>query len=129
MDLIFGGAYQGKLEYVLDNYKLEKESVYSFSEDLGKNLLGIGEKKVLNGFHIYVLSLINAGKKPVDEIKSGIDIFQNKIIIADDISSGIVPTDEKMRFWREENGRCLSFLSSKADRVIRIFCGIGTVLK
>jgi adenosyl cobinamide kinase/adenosyl cobinamide phosphate guanylyltransferase len=52
--------------------------------------------------------------------------LKNKIIICDDISSGVVPMGSEMRKWREVVGRVLALLSKNADEVVRVFCGIGS---
>ena len=48
---------------------------------------------------------------------------------SDDISCGVIPTDEAMRKYRELVGRSLALLSKNADEVIRVFCGMGTKIK
>ena len=55
--------------------------------------------------------------------------IKDKIIICDEISSGIVPLKKEDRMWREETGRCLQYLSKESSCVYRIFCGIPTIIK
>lgn len=51
------------------------------------------------------------------------------VLIADDISCGIVPLDRSERTWREASGRLLSSLAAQADTVTRIFCGLPLEVK
>ncbi len=51
------------------------------------------------------------------------------LIIAEENSSGIVPSDIKELRYREEYNRTLTGLASRADEVYRVFCGIGMKIK
>ena len=51
------------------------------------------------------------------------------IFICEDIFCGVVPLGADMRAWREMTGRMCSFLSSEAENVTRVFCGLEQVLK
>lgn len=51
------------------------------------------------------------------------------VVVCDEIGLGIVPLYRFEREWREETGRALCILAAGAERVIRVFCGIGQVLK
>lgn len=123
MILIIGGAYQGKLDYVHENYKTSEES--SCSETTEPDF----SKEVLNRFHLFILHQIRSGVIASDWIKQNSDLLKDKIIICDDISCGVVPIEEELRLWREEAGRCMAYLAKNADEVIRVFCGIGTKIK
>jgi len=51
------------------------------------------------------------------------------VLIANDISMGVVPMEADIRAWREESGRMLNYLAGKAGHVHRVFLGIGQVIK
>ena len=68
-------------------------------------------------------------KFTLKNIKENINLFKDKIIISDEISSGIVPLKKEDRMWREETGRCLQYLSKESSCVYRVFCGISTIIK
>ena len=55
--------------------------------------------------------------------------YNNLIIISDEIGNGIVPIDSFERDYRERTGRLLIELAKDADKVTRVFCGIGQVIK
>lgn len=52
-----------------------------------------------------------------------------EVVIATEMGGGVVPTDPAQRAAREASGRLTCLLAQKADTVIRVFCGIPTVLK
>lgn len=61
-------------------------------------------------------------------IKDNIELLKDKIIICDEIGSGIVPMTKEERMWREENGRVLQYLCKNADEVYRVFFGLSEKL-
>jgi len=125
MILIIGGAYQGKLNYVVEKYG-EDKSIYKCSE--GKLEIDFS-KDIINSFHLLVLSQMRESQNTVEYIKQNISKFKDKIIIAEDISCGVVPIDKEMRLWRERLGHSLCHLSKESDEVVRIFYGLGTKVK
>ncbi|WP_283692502.1 bifunctional adenosylcobinamide kinase/adenosylcobinamide-phosphate guanylyltransferase, partial [Clostridium perfringens] len=69
------------------------------------------------------------GKESLSFFKEKKELLKDKILICDEISSGIVPLKKEERLWREETGKVLQFLSKESEEVYRIFFGIGTRLK
>ena len=51
------------------------------------------------------------------------------ILISDEIGNGIVPIDAFERQYREKTGRILVETAKKADKVVRVICGVGQILK
>jgi len=122
--LVIGGAYQGKLDHVLENYPCK--SVYQCdTESPDMDLTA----DVINSLHLLVLAQMRAGLDPLTYLQENLPGLNDKILICDDISSGVVPIDPEMRSWRETVGRCLIMLSGHADEVIRVFYGIGSRIK
>ena len=128
MVFIYGGAYQGKLDYAREAFKLKEGDIYAYAADDGA-AERVPEQKCLCGFHLFVLSQIRAGCDPLAFIIKNKGAFKDKIVVADDISCGVVPMGAINREWREAAGRCAAFLSQNADEVWRVFCGIPTRIK
>ena len=126
MILVFGGAYQGKLEYVLETYDLSNDDVYRCDRE---SLHIDFDKKVIYGLDKFVYACVREGLEAKELILRDIDRLKDKIIIFDDISKGIVPLDKDERAWREASGRCMVALGKLADEVVRGFCGLGTKIK
>ena len=124
MELIIGGAYQGKLEYAMET--LGVTAHYECTLDSRSVDFTIG---CITHLERYALNCLRAGKSPVEELKACENEWQNCILIADDISQGVVPIDAEMRAWREETGRMLNYLSGRAVHVHRVFLGLGQVIK
>ena len=124
MTLVIGGAYQGKLEYVMEKYPgktLCQCDMDNPDMDLSAD--------VVNSFHLMTLAQVRAGIDSLTYINEKLPKLKGKIIICDDISCGVVPIDPETRQWRETTGRCLALLSKNADEVIRVFCGIESRIK
>lgn len=124
MILIIGGAYQGKFEYVREKYNFNK--VFECQEN-SKEIDFSAD--VIIGFHNFVFSQVKEEIDSIKFIEENLEILRDKIIICDDISSGVVPLSFETRTWREMVGRCLVLLSKNSEEVVRVFCGIGTRIK
>ena len=124
MILVFGGAYNGKKDFIKEKFNINEEDIFYCSD---------GEidfsKKVICGLHKFTYNNTLKNKSSLEYIKENINLFKDKIIISDEISSGIVPLKKEDRIWREETGRCLQYLSKESSYVYRIFCGIPTIIK
>ena len=118
MDLIIGGAYQGKLDYAKEKYGLSENDVFDCSEDRDLDT----SKRCIYHYEKYLMYCYEKGVSPLLKL-------EGRIVIADDIFCGVVPVDAKIRAWREYCGRSLAALTRKADSVTRIFCGLPQVLK
>lgn len=126
MVLIFGGAYQGKLDYALKNYGLTEKDVYHC--DMETMVINF-DRKIIYNLERFVLACIKEEVSAQECLEDNIDKLRGKIIICDDISQGVVPVDKTERAWREMTGRTMTYLGQEADEVIRVFCGIGTKIK
>ena len=124
MIMIIGGAYQGKLAFAKKMYPditwadgavCEEEELYSCE--------GICH------FHHYIERMIKAGK-PVDDLAEKL-IHGNPavILVTDEIGYGIVPVDRMEREYREQTGRVCTELAAYSEKVYRVMCGIGQVIK
>jgi len=108
MKLIIGGAYQGKRQYALEHY---------------------GDKELVIDFHLKVLEWLKIDIDPVLHVEKNLPDYQDKVIVCDDISCGVVPVDPLLRKWREAMGHTLTLLAKESDEVVRVLCGIGMKLK
>lgn len=150
MEVYFGGAFQGKLEYVL-----EKKGCLKIADGAGCSLKDVKEAQVLNHLHLYIKRLTykedaaynttvddtittddtitddtTAKTMPAAEIIN--DIYEANpdiILICDEVGGGIVPLKKEDRIYREAVGRALCCAVKKSDRVERVMCGIGQCLK
>lgn len=125
MVLIFGGAYQGKVEFALEKFDLSEKDVFNCtdSEDIDYTC------KVINNLDRRILGWVKDETEARDELDEVIEILRDKIIIVNDISQGVVPMEKELRAWREMVGRTMLYLSKEADEVYRVFCGIGQQIK
>lgn len=121
MILIFGGKYQGQLEYALEEYGLSMEDVGFCKEDIDYT------KKVVADLQEFVWHCTLNGEEAAELIDW--EKLEDKIVTLDDVSQGLVPMDKDERAFREMAGRTMLKASKRANRVIRVFCGLGQVLK
>ncbi|MCL2478278.1 MAG: bifunctional adenosylcobinamide kinase/adenosylcobinamide-phosphate guanylyltransferase [Treponema sp.] len=126
MILIFGGAYQGKLAYAVQRFNLSEADIYRCSEN---DTAMPQNKKAIYEIDKWILALIKNKINAEESMERFIVYNNNSIVICNDISCGVVPIDPELRAWRETVGRSLAALSQKSDEVIRLFCGIPSIIK
>ena len=56
-------------------------------------------------------------------------LLEKKIVICNEVGSGVIPVEKTVRTGRENTGRLCILLAQKADAVIRMVCGIPMILK
>jgi len=124
--LVFGGAYQGKLDYVFERFGLSEDDVFRCTVDSSDMP---GGKRVIYELDKWILALISEGVYSEAEVARLIAQCKDSVVICNDISCGVVPVEPVQRLWREAVGRALAAFAGEADEVVRLFCGIPTVLK
>lgn len=130
MILVFGGAYQGKLDFAkalwpegsvcdLRGCASDTEAIKAmdFSAD------------IICGLDAFAWSCTADGREAAEEMRRRKDLWQDKILIITDVSQGIVPIDARERAFREMNGRLMMYLAKEAKEVYRVFCGIGKQIR
>lgn len=122
MTLIFGGAYMGKRDYAKAHCGVT--SIETCAE--GMPAFDSGCVASLEQFSLHCA---RQGKDAAAELSARYEQWKDHVLIARDISCGVVPLDATERAWREENGKMLRMLTARADRVIRIWYGLPQVLK
>ena len=125
MILIFGGAYQGKLEYALERFGLDESDVYR----CGNNADTPQNKKIIYEIDKWIYELVKTGADARSKVRECIKNNPGAIVICNDISCGVVPAKAIEREWREEAGRALAEFSKASSEVTRLFCGIPTKIK
>ena len=123
MIFVFGGAYQGKTDYALQEFGAE--TVCDISEAGEPDF----SKDIVTGIEGFVLRCIEQGIEPSEYFASQQGEWKDSILIVTDVSQGVVPIDSRVRAAREANGRLMIYLAKEADQVHRVFCGIGKRIK
>ncbi len=126
MILIFGGVYQGKLAYALDRFGFAEVDTYHCRED---NADVPSNKRLFYEIDKWILALVRADADVTQAVQQFISTNAEAVVICNDISCGIVPTDPVLRKWREAVGRAMSELSRNSSEVVRLYCGIPTRLR
>ena len=119
MVFITGGAYQGKEAFAAEKYGVGEDEIRACTED--------GEpdwsSRCVTHLERYVWYCVKNGLTPEDRFRD------DAVLTGDDIFCGVVPIDVTERAWREETGRFYSRISSRAEKVWRVFCGLPLELK
>lgn len=124
MELIIGGAFQGKTDYAKKEYpNINWKEAGVMSE--GELLQAEG---ILN-FQEYIKKEIKEGRTPGNIGERLLTENPKAVIVSEEVGYGLVPTDAFEREYRETVGRICTKLASGSRKVTRVICGIGTVIK
>jgi adenosylcobinamide kinase/adenosylcobinamide-phosphate guanylyltransferase len=126
MWLISGGAYQGKLEYVLHKKQLSLDDIIDGGTCDFQDLL---EKPLVTQFHLWVKRMLLEKKDVAALVEQIIQKNPDIIIIVNELGCGIVPMDAFDREYRETTGRICCRIAKDATEVHRVICGMGMVIK
>ncbi|MDD4074780.1 MAG: bifunctional adenosylcobinamide kinase/adenosylcobinamide-phosphate guanylyltransferase [Eubacteriales bacterium] len=56
-------------------------------------------------------------------------LLQKEVVVCDEVGGGVIPATPRERAIREQTGRLSILLAQSAQRVVRLVCGVPTVLK
>lgn len=124
MGLIIGGAFQGKLEYAKKLYpKIQWIDGENGSPEELESASGV------NHFELFIKRKL---KETGDVSDLASDLIQKNpdiTLISQEVGYGVVPIDAFDRQYRETVGRVCTELAAFSDKVHRVVCGVGMVIK
>ncbi len=122
MIFVFGGAHQGRGEFVRSlGYARILEADEGGAIDFSAG--------AVRGLERWALGCVRRGESPVERFAALEPEWCDCALIGTDFSCGVVPMEPELRRWREENGRLNNYLAARAERVVRMFCGLPQELK
>ncbi|MDN4493262.1 bifunctional adenosylcobinamide kinase/adenosylcobinamide-phosphate guanylyltransferase [Ureibacillus aquaedulcis] len=135
MQIVIGGAYNGKRKFVKDRLANQLSGNYYFFEGIIPNETKFYKEDVIiiGDFEKIILQKIHLDEEAIAE-----EIFNNLyrlnqqvqvICICTDIGRGIVPLLKEERKLRDACGRLYQKLFSESESVVRVWYGIPQVLK
>lgn len=124
MKLIIGGAWQGKRDFAISAFDLKETDIFTCS---GENI--DFSAPCIDKIEEFTFACVKAGKEPAELFRANRERWQNSVLICQDIFCGVVPVDADQREWRQATGRLCRYLTSEAEQVSRIFCGLEQRLK
>ena len=113
MILVIGSAASGKYEYVTS---------LGYSEaDIAEGVLD--ERPVLYGLEEIV------ARAPMESAELLPALLEKEVVVCCEVGSGVIPLERHDREAREQTGRLCNRLAQRAEKVVRLVCGIPTVIK
>lgn len=56
-------------------------------------------------------------------------LLEKEVIACNEVGCGVIPAQPSYTEWREATGRLCNALAERAEKVVRLVCGIPVVLK
>ena len=116
MTLVIGGAGQGKLALTLRVLGMDGAQAGHTPEE---------NTPILNHLETW----LKTETDPMPALEAYLSRHPDAVILCDEVGCGVVPMDRLDRDWRERVGRTCCALAARAELVVRVYCGIPTVLK
>ena len=107
MIFIIGPLYSGKREYACQLLNCKPEELAEHA--------------------IWDVQNLAAGCADMDALAD--ELSRWEVVIATEIGGGVVPVDAGERATREAAGRLSCLLAQRAEKVVRVFCGLPVILK
>lgn len=114
MILVIGGACQGKSQYV-------RQLLGYGPEDFTRQ--PASSQPVVCQLQDWVAQ--NPGQWP----QALPLLLQKEVVLCNEVGCGVVPVAPELRVAREETGRLCIALAQAATQVVRLVCGIPTIIK
>ena len=131
MKLYVGGAFQGKKAFVDNEYmNVKKLSWYDGAcRDNKIQTNSISSYDAIYNYQEIIKRQLANKLDPEKELEELIKLNPQIILVCNEVGCGVIPITREDRAFREAVGRCMCMAASKADKVTRIICGIGQVIK
>ena len=81
------------------------------------------------GFHEFIRREMQAGRETESLAEELIRRNPGIILVSDEVGYGVVPVDAFDRAYRERVGRICTELAAFSQKVTRVICGAGMVIK
>ena len=134
MRIVIGGGFQGKKKWAQEQYGVTQ---WADGRDCPFEEIYHGEG--IHHFHENIRRVMMQEKNDSNKGKTLTDVSglpealsqknPDIVIVTDEIGCGLVPVDAFMRKYREQTGRICTEIASRANEVVRVVLGIGTVIK
>ena len=128
MHIVFGGAYNGKRQYVLTQLANEPYTEYRGeipSEACNTVIISNFEQLVMTYREMDELEVAKTIVAQIQALSKQVKV----ICICNDIGRGIVPMERDERFIRDACGRVYQALFQEAELIDRIWYGIAERIK
>ena len=115
MILVVGGMSSGRKTYVRSLGYREAD----FSMDPQT------DAPVIYGVENFIIDHIDS----VDIAELAEILSKKDVVICQEVGSGVIPVEYESRMLREKVGGLCTLLGSRADRIVRLVCGIPVIVK
>ena len=100
--------------------------LYSGKKEYARRLLGCSREELKDRA---VWDAQDQAKDCADLNALADELARYEVVIATEVGGGVVPIDPAQRAVREAAGRLSVLLAQRAQRVVRVFCGLPMELK
>lgn len=133
MHIIFGGAFNGKQQFVKNLCNKQAKRTHFYSGEVPIEIYTKQDIVVIQQLEQLLLPLEHLGEiqaaTTIAEQLFQLDQKTQLICICTDMSRGVVPIDKTQRFLRDATGRLYQQLFEQSESITRIWYGLAENLK
>ena len=122
MIMITGGAFQGKTEHMKKRFSLPDDEI---ADGSSCEISELTQSRFIRHYELAVKRMLAEHIDPLVFTKS----LDCEAVEINEIGCGIIPLEKSERELRELTGRVGCILAEKSTEVVRVCCGIPTVIK
>lgn len=126
MELVIGGAYQGKQDVTVRIFELNPSEILNGANCSLQEAL---QARAIRNFHLLIRSMMEKKQSPEEFFEQLKDQNPDVILISNEVGYGIVPLERFEREWRETTGRICCMAAQEAIHVIRVVAGNAVYIK
>lgn len=126
MIMITGGAFSGKKDYAKERFGFSDEEILNGGSCPFDDVFSA---KCIADFQFIVKRLLEEKSDSLTFTERLCKENPNAVVIINEIGAGIIPLEKSDRIWREETGRAGCLIARNSSEVIRLACGIPTIIK
>ncbi len=126
MIMITGGAYENKLRSAVELFSIDLSEVADGGSCTAEEAL---KSQCISDFQLLIKRLLESGNDTDEFVKILCSQNPDAVVIMDEIGCGIVPIDKNDRQMREAVGRAGCVIAENSQYVVRVCCGINSIIK
>lgn len=126
MIMITGGAFSGKKDYAKKRFGFSDEEILNGEN---RSLEAVFSAKCIADYQLIVKRLLEENADVQAFTERLCKENPSTVVIINEISAGVIPLEKSDRIWREETGRSGCLIARNSSEVIRLTCGIPTIIK
>lgn len=126
MFMITGGAYENKLKSAVELFSVD---LSNFADGGSCTVEEAMKSRCIANFQLLIKRILESGNDTDEFTSRFCSENPEAVVIIDEIGCGVVPIEKNDRKMREAVGRAGCKIAENSQIVVRVCCGINSIIK